>query len=106
MYWGLGTVEGSFQKCTQMTLAFSSLQGNYRTGLAGTDLNRKWKSPDEDLHPTIFYMKNLMERMRDERGIGTFHPSTPVLHDNISISHHANFEFPFQPCLLIYTDTV
>jgi hypothetical protein len=21
--------------------------GNYRTGLAGTDLNRKWKNPDE-----------------------------------------------------------
>ena len=43
--------------------------GNYRTGLAGTDLNRKWKNPDEDLNPTIFYMKNMMERMRDERGI-------------------------------------
>jgi murein tripeptide amidase MpaA len=48
--------------------------GNYRTGLAGTDLNRKWKTPDEDLHPTIFHMKGMMERMRDERGIALYVP--------------------------------
>ena len=28
-------------------MAAAVIVGNYRTGLAGTDLNRKWKSPDE-----------------------------------------------------------
>jgi len=46
--------------------------GNYRTGLAGSDLNRRWGNPDENLHPTVFFMKAMMERMRDERGIALF----------------------------------
>jgi murein tripeptide amidase MpaA len=43
--------------------------GNYRTGLAGCDLNRKWKQPSKTLTPTIYHMKQMMESMRDERGI-------------------------------------
>jgi hypothetical protein len=46
--------------------------GSYRAGLAGCDLNRTWKAPDRALHPTIFYTKALMERMRREREIAAF----------------------------------
>ena len=31
--------------------------GAARQGLAGVDLNRKWRAPQKNLHPTIFYMK-------------------------------------------------
>ena len=31
--------------------------GNYRTSLAGNDLNRKYLEPDKELHPTVTAMK-------------------------------------------------
>jgi murein tripeptide amidase MpaA len=34
--------------------------GNYRTGLAGNDLNRKFANPDPKLHPTILHIKDLI----------------------------------------------
>jgi hypothetical protein len=40
------TVTGVFVTC-----------GASRQGLAGVDLNRKWRAPQKNLHPTIFYMK-------------------------------------------------
>eukprot|EP00802_Teleaulax_amphioxeia_P006230 Tamp_06234.p1 GENE.Tamp_06234~~Tamp_06234.p1 ORF type:complete len:549 (+),score=86.53 Tamp_06234:857-2503(+) len=46
--------------------------GNYRTGLAGCDLNRKWKQPCKTMQPTIYYMRQMMEEMRHERGIALF----------------------------------
>ena len=33
------------------------IHGNYRTSLAGCDLNRRWLKPKNKLHPTIFYIK-------------------------------------------------
>jgi len=33
--------------------------GNYRSSLAGVDLNRRWKNPDENLYPTIYYCKQV-----------------------------------------------
>lgn len=30
------------------------INGNYRSSLAGCDLNRRWKNPSDVLHPTIF----------------------------------------------------
>ena len=35
------------------------INGNYRSSLAGCDLNRRWKNPSEVLHPTIFQVKQL-----------------------------------------------
>ena len=29
------------------------IHGNYRCSLIGADLNRRWKKPNEILHPTI-----------------------------------------------------
>ena len=34
--------------------------GNSRTSLAGCDLNRRWISPNEYLHPEICYLKELI----------------------------------------------
>jgi hypothetical protein len=36
------------------------LAGNYRTSLAGVDLNRKWDNPVEHLYPTIHAAKALI----------------------------------------------
>lgn len=30
------------------------IHGNYRTSLAGCDLNRRWKKPKKKLHPEIY----------------------------------------------------
>jgi murein tripeptide amidase MpaA len=31
--------------------------GNYRTGMAGRDLNRQFKNTDKVLYPCVYYMK-------------------------------------------------
>lgn len=43
--------------------------GNYRCGLAGVDLNRRWKNPNKNLHPTIFASKRLIKSFAKEREI-------------------------------------
>jgi murein tripeptide amidase MpaA len=48
------------------------VNGNYRCSLAGCDLNRRWKSPSEILHPTIFHVKKLVKEVYQERGIVMF----------------------------------
>ena len=35
--------------------------------------NRKWKQPCKTMQPTIYYMKQMMEEMRHERGIAVCH---------------------------------
>lgn len=40
------------------------INGNYRTSLAGVDLNRRWDDPIESLHPTIFHTKRLIQRFQ------------------------------------------
>jgi hypothetical protein len=34
--------------------------GNYRTNMAGNDLNRKYHAPDDKLHPTVCAIKKLV----------------------------------------------
>lgn len=36
------------------------VSGNYRTSLAGCDLNRRWINPNELLHPEIYYTKQMI----------------------------------------------
>ena len=38
------------------------IQGNYRTSLAGYDLNRRYTSPSKILHPTIFHTKKMAKQ--------------------------------------------
>lgn len=45
------------------------IYGNYRCGLAGVDLNRRWKNPNKNLHPTIFASKRLIKSFAKERKI-------------------------------------
>jgi len=40
------------------------INGNYRTSLAGVDLNRKWNNPDVAKHPTIYHTKELIRRVK------------------------------------------
>jgi len=44
--------------------------GNYRTSLAGCDLNRRWITPNETLHPEIFYAKQMIMKLSSQRQIG------------------------------------
>ena len=43
------------------------IAGNFRTGLAGNDLNRKFAEPNEKLHPTVFAMKKMVEELRAKK---------------------------------------
>lgn len=37
--------------------------GNYRTNMAGNDLNRKYHAPDDKLHPTVTAIKKLVSNL-------------------------------------------
>lgn len=41
--------------------------GNYRSSLAGVDLNRQWALPSPDLHPEVYLVKTHMQRFSKER---------------------------------------
>ena len=43
--------------------------GNYRCSLAGVDLNRNYLNPSPKLHPTIFYMKQMLRRFQEDRQV-------------------------------------
>jgi murein tripeptide amidase MpaA len=45
------------------------IAGNYRTSLVGSDLNRRWKTPSKQLHPTIYYAKSMIKNFAAERPI-------------------------------------
>eukprot|EP00743_Colponemidia_sp_Colp-15_P006834 GILK01007371.1.p1 GENE.GILK01007371.1~~GILK01007371.1.p1 ORF type:complete len:1021 (+),score=191.44 GILK01007371.1:143-3064(+) len=48
------------------------VHGNYRCNLAGVDLNRRWKKPSADLHPTVFHTKALIKAFAQERKVILF----------------------------------
>ncbi|CDW89042.1 zinc carboxypeptidase family protein [Stylonychia lemnae] len=45
------------------------VSGNYRTSLAGVDLNRQWISPHRFIHPPIFFLKQNIEQISKDREI-------------------------------------
>ena len=45
------------------------INGNYRCSLAACDLNRKWDKPNRLLHPEIYYSKNLVKHMQQDRKV-------------------------------------
>lgn len=47
--------------------------GNYRTSLAGVDLNRVYKYPEDILFPTVYHTKNLIQEFMNERKVRQFH---------------------------------
>jgi hypothetical protein len=48
------------------------INGNYRCGLAGCDLNRRWKTPSKIIHPIIYNVKKLVKAVHEERGLTLF----------------------------------
>lgn len=48
------------------------INGNYRSSLAGCDLNRRWKNPSKILHPEIFNVKKLCKDLHLERQLVLF----------------------------------
>lgn len=46
--------------------------GNYRSSLAGVDLNRQWILPNKELHPTIYSAKDMLFQISKERQIFVF----------------------------------
>ena len=42
------------------------INGNYRCGLAGVDLNRCWVDPSPKLHPTIYHAKAMVKQFVQE----------------------------------------
>lgn len=45
------------------------INGNYRCNLAGCDLNRHWKQPSPEQHPTIYAHKNMVQQLCKERNV-------------------------------------
>ncbi|CAK83850.1 unnamed protein product (macronuclear) [Paramecium tetraurelia] len=45
------------------------VNGNYRCGLEGGDLNRRWKKPNKYLHPSVYYAKKYVKGFSKERQI-------------------------------------
>jgi hypothetical protein len=48
------------------------INGNYRTSLAGCDLNRRWKTPNKTIHPEIWCTKKLVKDLHAERSLVLF----------------------------------
>lgn len=48
------------------------IYGNYRCGLLGVDLNRRWKKPNKYLHPTIYHAKKLIQVFSEENEVIMF----------------------------------
>ena len=48
------------------------IYGNYRCGLLGVDLNRRWQSPSKYLHPTVYYTKKFMQYFGEEHEIALY----------------------------------
>ncbi|EAR88956.3 zinc carboxypeptidase family protein (macronuclear) [Tetrahymena thermophila SB210] len=42
------------------------LYGNFRCNLSGVDLNRQWSNPNKLLHPTVYSIKNLISKYRQQ----------------------------------------
>ena len=48
------------------------INGNYRCGLCGGDLNRWFKTPSKVVHPTVFALKWLCWEFKEEREVALF----------------------------------
>ena len=48
------------------------INGNYRCGLAGHDLNRRYVDTSAALHPTVFHLKRCVKGFKKERRVGLY----------------------------------
>lgn len=96
-------LETNIIKIVPMVNIDGVVEGFYRAGLGGTDLNRVWMTPEPSLHPVICAIKKLITNIQKERKIsiyvdfhghsrlhGTFAYGCPNDNDN-----SINFNFGF-----------
>ena len=48
------------------------LAGNYRTSLAGVDLNRRWRKPDKNMHAPVPLLKDYIRYLRARKKLTAF----------------------------------
>ena len=48
------------------------IEGYYRSGLSGDDLNRVWTNPDRIQHPVVYHTKQLLESIAEQRRIAAY----------------------------------
>ena len=46
--------------------------GMYRCNHAGVDLNRQWSEPSKSKHPTIYYTKLMIKKLKEDRTISFY----------------------------------
>lgn len=78
------------------------LVGNSRTSFAGCDLNRRWETPNEVIHPEIFHTKQMILKMATQREIAficDFHGHIGAFNSFFYCNHKTNKRacslFPF-----------
>jgi hypothetical protein len=68
--WRIILCVGQVFKIIPMLNPDGVIAGNYRCGLAGVDLNRRWGAPSKRLHASVHAAKNMMRRLHAERPVG------------------------------------
>ena len=48
------------------------VNGSYRCGMAGCDLNRQWDKPSPVLHPTIYHTKAMVQTLSESNRLSLF----------------------------------
>ena len=78
------------------------LVGNSRTSFAGCDLNRRWETPHETIHPEIYHTKEMVLKMFSQRDIAficDFHGHIGAFNSFFYCNHKENRRhcslFPF-----------
>jgi hypothetical protein len=78
------------------------LVGNSRTSFAGCDLNRRWETPHETIHPEIYHTKEMILKMFSQRDIAficDFHGHIGAFNSFFYCNHKENRRqcslFPF-----------
>lgn len=65
-------LENHIVKIIPMTNIDGVIEGYYRIGLAGSDLNRVWMNPNPAIHPVICAIKDLVKDIQEERKIAAY----------------------------------
>ncbi|OHT15780.1 Clan MC, family M14, Zinc carboxypeptidase-like metallopeptidase [Tritrichomonas foetus] len=65
-------LESNIFKIVPMVNIDGVVEGLYRTGLGGVDLNRVWMNPEPSLHPVVCAIKELIGRIQKEHTIKAY----------------------------------
>lgn len=65
-------LESNIIKIVPMVNIDGVVEGYYRAGIGGSDLNRVWVDPNPSLHPTVYAIKELVANIQNERKISIY----------------------------------